>query len=342
MAAPVVSAIDTSAGSRSAGGHLVASPAISILTTMAVTMIAEGLLVFGYVKGIYSWPVLVICHAAIVGALGLWVEKAGRAGQNVALPLLTTIAVAATGPIGAIAALAGIIFLRPAPEDRQLLDAWYERIALAVKTDEVTQLYDQVATGRTADLSSAAPQSFSAIIEMGSLADRQSALGIIARGFHPDYLPALMLALKSPEPVIRVQAAAVATRVRVDLHHIVDRSAVMQNQLTPGSATAVNIASQLRACMASGLLDEGDRVRAGAIADRLGASPATSTVLHSLRAPPIIDQLQMEAMMLREGRFSAFRVARRLAKIAAAGRFRVRRFGPRIATEATTKTPEAR
>ena len=341
MAAPVVSVVDTPAGSRSANDHLVATPIISILTTITVTMIAEALLVLGYVKGIYGWPVLVICQAAIVGALGLWVEKVGRAGQNVALPLLTTIAVAATGPIGAIAALVSIIFLRPAPEDRQLLDAWYERIALAVQTDEVTQLYDQVATGRTADLSSATPQSFSAIVETGSLADRQSALGIIARGFHPDYLPALMLALKSPEPVIRVQAAAVATRVRVDLHHLVDRSAVMQNQLTPGSATAINMASQLRACMASGLLDEGDRVRAGIIAERLSAGPAPSTMLRSLRAQPIIDQLPMEAMMLRESRFSAFRVARRLAKITAAGNFRVRRPGPRVATRPTTKASKA-
>lgn len=328
MAAPVLTAIGPSQGGGTAASHAAATassgrPALSVVLILAATAVAEALLAFGYVRGIYGWPILLISHIAIVAALLLWVAAIGRTGRNTALPLLTAIAVSATGPIGAIAALVTLAFSRPMPGDRLLLEAWYERIALAVDTDEVTQLYDRIATGRTAGLSSVSARSFSAIVQSGSLADRQSALGVIARSFHPDYLPALMLALKSDEPVIRVQAAAVATKVRVDLRRLVDRCAAGHSALV-GSA-AISAAAQLRACIASGLLDEGDRIRAGILADRLGAAPPQNEIA-SLKVAPVADQLAAEALMLREGQFGALRVARRIARVASARLYRVRRF----------------
>lgn len=323
MAAPLLPAIDSGSGFRTAARSTDVWSAASVVLIATLTAAAEGLLAIGYVKATYGWPVFLSGHLGIVAMLAFWVAAVGRAGWNTALPLLMAIAVCATGPIGAVAALVTLALSRSRPEDHLLLQAWYERIALAVDTDEITQLYDRVATGRTADLSSVSAQSFSAIIQTGSLSARQSALGVIARSFHPDYLPALMLALKSEEPVIRVQAAAVATRVRVDLRRLVDRYASGDYEGPPGSPASLGAASQLRACIASGLLDEGDRIRAGILAGRLAAPPARSAV--ALQAAPVLDRLANDAMMLREHRFSEFRVARRIARIASAGPFRIRR-----------------
>ncbi len=304
--------------------------AVPIMLPAFVTAVVESGLIYAYSKGTIGWSALLTGHIAIVGLLGLWVAQVGRAKRNAAMPLVTAIAVAATGPIGAIAALAMIAFSRPAADDHLLLAAWYERIAMAVDTDEVTQLYDQVATGRTANLSGTSPPAFASIMETGTLTDRQVALGVIARSFHPDHLPALMLALKSDEPVIRVQAAAVATKVRSDLRALVDRLAGAELQPMPGTTAAVNAASQLRSCLASGLLDEGDRIRAEIITARLSVTPALSTLTPPrsrahLPKTPVVEHHAIEESLLRASQFARLRIGRRLARIDAHEHYRVRR-----------------
>jgi hypothetical protein len=145
---------------------------------------------------------------------------------------------------------------------------------MAGETDEATRLCENVATGRTADLTGHAPASFVAVMERGSLDDRQAALGIIARNFHPDFLPVLMQALKSPEPVIRVQAAAVATKVRGDLRALVDRHAGVTAAAVADSPGALVVAAELEAAIASGLLDERPDPRRHRRAERIRAAAA--------------------------------------------------------------------
>ena len=92
-------------------------------------------------------------------------------------------------------------------------------IAFLIRSEwiPVTKHCDMVAIGRALDLAGRAPPSFSEAIDKGTLLQKQNALGLIARKFHPGYLSALKAALKSDEPVIRVQAAAVAAHVREDV-----------------------------------------------------------------------------------------------------------------------------
>ena len=75
------------------------------------------------------------------------------------------------------------------------------------------QLCEHVEIGRTIDLAAPPPKSFPAIMATGSLAERQAVLGLIARHFDPAFLPTLRIALASPEPLIRTQAAAIASRL---------------------------------------------------------------------------------------------------------------------------------
>jgi hypothetical protein len=295
--------------------------AIIVAVAAVVAAIAETTILYATASGSMAWPFFLLAHAGIVGVLFGWVHLTGRTRGNTAIPLLTTIAVAATGPIGAVAALVMFAASARRVEDSSLLDDWYERIANAVEADEVTRLCEQVATGRTSALTGAPPASFAAIMERGSLNDRQAALGIIARNFHADYLPALMLALKSPEPVIRVQAAAVATRVRGSLRALVDKTADMSEAVQPGTGSALTAAAQLDAAITSGLLDEGDRIRASVVSQRLKVSAGTS---HSA-AGGVLDRQATEAMLLREGRYGALRMGRRVAAIETGRLYRVRK-----------------
>lgn len=291
-----------------------------------VAGIASCVSIYVLASGLILWPVFLLLHAAIITCLVIWIDRVRQSSRDSGPALLAAVAVAAAGPIGAVAALL-LIEVRRHREPPHLLDAWYQRIANAVDTDDVTRLCEQVATGRTSDLTGTIPASFPAVMQSGTMHDRQAMLGIIARNFHPDYLPALMLALKNPEPMIRVQAAAVATRVRGDLRAFIDCQAAVSPPLAAGSAPALAAARHLDVAIDSGLLDEGDRIRARVLAGRLtAASPAASAVpTESLRAVPVLERGAVEAALLRDGRFGQLRIGRRMATVAAAGRYRVRR-----------------
>ena len=92
---------------------------------------------------------------------------------------------------------------------------------------------------------------------------------MIARGFHPGYLPVLKLALDSPQPVIRVQAAAVAARIRGQLNDHVVTLFVRAADPTSTTDTALDIAAELRAALDSGLLEAAHQSKAGDILEGL-------------------------------------------------------------------------
>ena len=200
-------------------------------------------------------------HFAVVLLLALWVYQLARHNRDTSdavLLLLTTLAVGPLGTLGTI--FSAVVSARSKP-DAQLLKSWYERISLSSNIDPVSRHCDTVAVGRTMDLQGPAPASFSEVLKYGSLRERQNALGLIARRFHPDYIPALKVALKSDLPVIRVQAAAVAAHVRVDLRNrlqsLLGEAEKMQNlpeEIEPRAAFL--LASDIDDCLQSGLLDE--------------------------------------------------------------------------------------
>lgn len=272
---------------------------------------AAGIAAGVHVGGLAGFGGIIGLHLAVLACLGWHLRARQRAGRDTVPALVALLTTAAVGPLGALGA-AGLALASGRGRGRNaLLEAWYERISLSVAVDPVTRFCDDVASGRTIDLGAPAPVSFPSAIANGSLAERQAILGLIARQFHPDYLPALKLALLSPEPVIRVQAAAVAAHIRPRL------SALFKETLAAAATTAGDPEQGLLALrrldgmIASGLLDEGDRRRGVEATARLGeavlarlgpggAMPAVATSRSGQRAPlPIEDALAVEGMLER-------------------------------------------
>lgn len=164
-------------------------------------------------SGLASVVAVLAVHAATIVVLWRWLAYRSRHAADIAGPHLLLLAAAATGPVGAaVAALSALVPPRPAA-DQTLLDAWYDRIAQASGVDQITELADGIAIGRTIDLAKASGPSFVEVMRGSNIKAQQTVLGLIARSFKPEYVPALVLALKNREPIIRVQAAAVATRI---------------------------------------------------------------------------------------------------------------------------------
>lgn len=291
-----------------------------VTPVLALVVVGESVLALLHVWLALDMAATLLVHFSIVAAAALGLLKRQQPPQDLTPPALIVLATLVAGPIGALLGLHFIRAARPPEQASPLLGDWYQRIALSAEIDPVTALCDDVASGRTMDLAARPPRSFRAVMAGGAIADQQNALGLIARRFHPDYLPALVAALRSPEPVVRVQAAAVVARIRDQLTRRV------RNRLSgieAGGAASSRALDELSKAAASGLLDDTDRRRADAIlelAAARGAEPASQPAGEA----PVAAASRHAHRLLGERRFKEFRVARRLHRISRLGLYRTR------------------
>ena len=276
---------------------------VTFAATLAVSEVALALIIALARAPFWLW---MTGHIAILSAAITWAWVGRRQMADASLYVLAMLTTLEGGLAGACGALVALIALSRNGTPLPLLEAWYDRIALAGDIDPVTRLYNEVAMGRSLDTNLEAPPAFEAVMTTGSLADRQAALGLIARKFAPGYAPALRLALVSPEPVIRVQAAAVAVKVRADVKTTLAQLLALDRS---ESQTDADKAVQLRDLIASGLLDDDDAVRAQTaykhLMDALIQSLPQDPVQRPTRPPAI--QSMIEAELLSRRDYAGFR-----------------------------------
>ncbi len=137
-------------------------------------------------------------------------------GGDLTIPLLLVIATAATGPIGAVgcALMAMLLWFRQ-PKPSRLQD-WYDYISGVVERGRVTDLYDELISGRLPPDQATVVPRFNPILQDTSLEDQQRVLGVIGRRYHPDFRPTLRKAMRHKNGFIRAQAAAIASRLSPD------------------------------------------------------------------------------------------------------------------------------
>lgn len=207
-------------------------------------------------------------HVALVGisaAANAWSTQKEHDAAPAFLVLTATLLL---GPPGTLmAGIATLAAVRTEP-DRAILEAWYARISDAGDVDRVTRLSAAVVMRRAIDTEAPLPSNFAMIMSEGSIPERQNALGLIARRFAPHYAPALKAALVSSEPVVRVQAAAVAVKVKSEIVLVLDTLAAASGNIHD-PARAAEIAAELDAMIETGLLDYADAARAEAARRRL-------------------------------------------------------------------------
>ena len=305
-----------------------------LLIVCAAAMSAEAVIFYLAARGA-ALPPLLAAHLALVAAMIVCLQQSVRTGADGGYAVLAIVATLATGPFGAVGALMMSRLARRNVGNDRLLSAWYERIALSANQDQFTRLSDRVAIGRAANLAAPAPEPFVEMFKTGPIGSQQIALGLIARNFHSGYLPVLKIALDSPEPVIRVQAAAVAARIRGPLN--VNAAAQFDRASDPTlpAAEALELAAELRAAINSGLLDAAEQTKAIGVHDALLArtfarlDATQRTVGPGAHARPQKNGDDVDEAyathLLANGRFAEFRAYRLAVRRPLSGRYRRRR-----------------
>lgn len=271
-------------------------------------------------------------HFAVISALAFALYRRRRSDADLSAPLITLIATSTAGPVGAVLGLAALAWLARPAQPPALLESWYNRIAMSTTVDPQTQLSDRVASGRVIATTAPPPQALAGVIRDGSLVERQAALGLIARFFHMNYLSALADALRSEVPVIRVQAAAVASRIRPRLaDEIEERIAAAADLLrrdeqrqTPRDnaiGQRLQLIREFDQAIASGLLDQPVADAAAAIAARLAGSIDCARIAlpqaGALDARARLDAFEKHLIDNRD--FKRLRLLRRRRRLAGSG-----------------------
>lgn len=260
---------------------------------------------------------LIVIHLATLAALAGLVAATRRGRQDSTYAILALIAGTAMGPVGIMGAAVLALGERRARAPSPLVSAWYERIALSTTVAPEERLCEDVNVGRTLDLGAPLPISYADAMSSGPLADRQAILGHIARHFHPAYLPTLKIALASPEPVLRVQAAAVAAHISPKVRRLLVEGVDAAARAPADPVRALALLDDLETLIDSGLVDESERLRAAALAARLG-----DTVLGAIGSGPLalphgsdvaeaarLDE-RLERLLIVRHRFAALRAHR--------------------------------
>ena len=266
-------------------------------------------------------------HIAVVASLALILFSGRSQGDDLTLSATILLIVLVAGPVGAAASFLTVPFVKKSQVRSPILRAWYKRLSLAGGVGPATVMHDRIAAGRVLRLDAAAPESFLNVIENGTLNERQTALGLMARKFHPDFAPALEAALRSSEPVVRVQAAAVVARVRSDLKIRIKALTVADD---PENTAALDLllarAGELYRLAGCTRVEESDRA-----SSRDGGRRILEAVMSSQRALLKVCNLTdqdaaaaLESFLLGSGRLKDFRVARRVKALGKRENYRIR------------------
>jgi polysaccharide biosynthesis protein PelE len=222
---------------------------------VALTIAAEACLV------LYGWHFaagmaqLLLFHAIIsmiavvVGLLWVW---GGRSGANFPLSIISIVAL---GPVGGLGCVLLELTRWISSRSSIPFDEWYERLFPRVLADPSQALYELIEWrgAKPSRESTVAP--FCDVLVLGSVAQKQAVVTLIADHFKPELSPALQRALNDPEPAIRVQAATAAARIE---NRFLQRSVVLQQERgkdPDNLSIALRIALHHESYAKSGLLD---------------------------------------------------------------------------------------
>ena len=305
----------------------------SLPVMAALTFILQALLLVLALRGSFSPGIAIVLHLGMITGLFVWAGWLDATGVDASRAILLAIATGVVGALGPLGVLMLDRLIHRGREPDKLLDDWYERISFSTAIDPVSQLAENVAIGRTVDLGAPPPRPFLSVFEQGTLGDQQTVLGLMARDFHPDHLPALQAALGSDEPVIRVQAAAVAAHIRTRLNSELATALDHAQSGASSPSVAVRIANETRTALQSGLVDDANRTRfaqaqAMIVANVVAAIDARAAALPGGAAHLSLDGEVLDAYethLLQAHRFAELRRLRTRQRRRMYGRFVFRR-----------------
>jgi hypothetical protein len=214
--------------------------------------VADGLLIAAGLHDLLPLPVLLVLHLSLIPFIWLATRSC-----DPTLAAMALISIGAMGPIGGVGTLLLAVALLPLRDaSASSLAEWHGKLAKPFQVDLAERFSQAILEGRLLEPGESAPVSFQQVSRQGSVARRQTMLGIISQRFDPTFSAVLRQELTSAEAAVRVSAAAVFTKLRDKNRVQMGAGGPMPDVLTPTEAIERGIA--LARGVRSGLLDPAD------------------------------------------------------------------------------------
>ncbi len=186
----------------------------------------------------------------IQSAMCWWLHRAWGFG------LLTFPLVLVLGPVGAIGILLTALVFVFSRESATPFDTWYEEILPEKMTPPEERMIEYLRLwGHEAEVQHRDLIPFTDILVSGSVKEKQSAIDIIVRNYHPSFSAVLRGALKDPVNTIRTHAVAAITRIE-EMYQ--DKTLLLEEKMVqyPGNAESIlNLAKHFDEHANAGLSD---------------------------------------------------------------------------------------
>ncbi len=235
----------------------------------AAVIALEALLAYAWIMQIAAAGLLVLTHFAVV--LGHLVAASVVAGGLSGEIAFRSAMLLLVGPLVGVGLVTGLV--AGGHREKAKADQAQARVGHAavptlpdLQSAQADALYAQIIAGRRARRDASNRRSLKQAIERGDLDAQQFAIAMISQRFEPEMFPALLSALQSTTPAVRVQAAAVFAKLRERMSSEAKAILRAKGDLLAGVTTAPGpddavLAARCSHLAASGFVD-GDTGRA--------------------------------------------------------------------------------
>ena len=178
-----------------------------------------------------------------------------RAGARGPLGLLLLLCSAAMGPVGTAGAVLAMLLHRLFARRATPFAAWHAALFPEVEASPVRALYERIVLRGAGPDARGGVAPFADIMALGTVAQKQLVISVIAEEFRPAFAPPLRAALNDPEPAIRVQAATAMARIE---NRFLDRAIALEERraaMPEDPASLLALARHHDAYAHTGLLD---------------------------------------------------------------------------------------
>jgi tetratricopeptide (TPR) repeat protein len=185
------------------------------LLSVLGALIVEFAIFYYYLKGQLGLPMLVVLHCAVIVLLGFFLYISYKQKDDLRYPLLLLLAAFGMGPLG-VAGMFIFMLLRPlfslaaAPFSKWFRDLFPEHGNIFIN------VFQRIRAGWDDYSKPSEIIPFYDFFNYGSLMQKQAVLDQVVEHYKPEYSPILRKALKDPQNVIRIQAAAIQAKIDHD------------------------------------------------------------------------------------------------------------------------------
>ena len=180
----------------------------------SLAALSELVFVVAYLSGVVSsWAFLAQHVAASIFVLTILIKELDRS-EELGRATIAGLAMVFGGPFGAVGAAILMLSTSRSTLAPDFEAAWRDLLSGRQNDDASDALFDEICDRRTVSCASGLPVPLEPILRAGSFLERQRAVGAIAARYDAGFRSLLESALKNPSPPVRVQAAAVLTRLR--------------------------------------------------------------------------------------------------------------------------------